>query len=153
MFCPGCSTENNPDLKYCRQCGMQLSSVRIAMESRIDEALEKYEKGAEKIKAGIITFTVLFFVGIINLIFKNTWGFTINMILAFAVTLPILIVGFNSLRGGSRLLKSETRADDRALKQSGGPVVELPPAQTTDRSLAEPLSVTEHTTRELKEVE
>jgi len=34
MFCPGCGFQINDDLKFCRQCGANLRSVREAMTSR-----------------------------------------------------------------------------------------------------------------------
>ena len=34
MFCPGCGFQVNDDLKFCRQCGANLHSVRDAMSSR-----------------------------------------------------------------------------------------------------------------------
>ncbi|HEU0173155.1 MAG TPA: hypothetical protein VFV58_02740 [Blastocatellia bacterium] len=34
MFCPGCSLHVNDDLKFCRQCGANLHSVREAMTSQ-----------------------------------------------------------------------------------------------------------------------
>jgi hypothetical protein len=34
MFCPGCGFQVNDDLKFCRQCGANLHSVRGAMTSR-----------------------------------------------------------------------------------------------------------------------
>jgi len=41
MFCPGCSIHINDDLKFCRQCGANLHSVREAMTSR--SAGEKFD--------------------------------------------------------------------------------------------------------------
>jgi hypothetical protein len=34
MFCPGCGFHVNDDLKYCRQCGANIHSVRDALSSR-----------------------------------------------------------------------------------------------------------------------
>jgi hypothetical protein len=34
MFCPGCGFQVNDDLKYCRQCGANMHSVRDALSSR-----------------------------------------------------------------------------------------------------------------------
>lgn len=34
MFCPGCGFQVNDDLKFCRQCGANLHTVRDAMLSR-----------------------------------------------------------------------------------------------------------------------
>ncbi len=34
MYCPGCGLQVNDDLKFCRQCGANLHSVREAMSSR-----------------------------------------------------------------------------------------------------------------------
>ena len=39
MFCPRCGTENDSELSYCRSCGQALSSVRLAVEGRVDQAI------------------------------------------------------------------------------------------------------------------
>ena len=32
MFCPRCSSQNRLEQKFCRSCGLSLSSVRLAVE-------------------------------------------------------------------------------------------------------------------------
>lgn len=39
MFCPRCGTENDLEKSYCRSCGQALSSVRLALEGRVDQAI------------------------------------------------------------------------------------------------------------------
>ncbi len=41
MFCPGCGFQVNDDLKYCRQCGVNLRGLREAMTHRSAE--EKFD--------------------------------------------------------------------------------------------------------------
>src|SRR5262245_39744480 len=36
MFCPGCGIQTTEELKFCKNCGANLRSVRDAMASRID---------------------------------------------------------------------------------------------------------------------
>ena len=45
MFCPRCGTENNLEKRYCRHCGQPLSSVRLALEGRVDLAITTLQKG------------------------------------------------------------------------------------------------------------
>lgn len=79
MYCPGCGSATNDDLKFCRQCGANLRIVRDAMVSRsmehqphrnqdwlanlvsagteLKQRLEgtAEEKRANEIKSGVIT--------------------------------------------------------------------------------------------------
>ncbi|MCI0489928.1 MAG: zinc ribbon domain-containing protein [Blastocatellia bacterium] len=155
MFCPRCSTENNPELKFCRQCGLPLTYVRYALEARLDGAIKDYKKGQDKIGAGLITFVVMFFLGLGNLAFGNLLGFAANVILGLLIALPIVISGFKRFRSVNRLLELE-KPDAKAIDRSNQPQSQLPAAPDTDRSLATPqapTSVTEHTTFELKQPE
>lgn len=153
MYCPGCSAQNNSDQKYCRQCGMPLARVRLALESRLDEALEKYKKGQDKVGAGLVTIAIFFLIGLGNLLFGSALGFAVNMILGILIALPIIIIGFKHFSRVNRLLEIEGKADAPAIGEKSG--IQLPAAPDTDRSLQplNPGSVTEHTTFELKEPE
>lgn len=39
MFCPQCSTENDLQQGYCSHCGLPLTTARLALERRFDQAL------------------------------------------------------------------------------------------------------------------
>ena len=39
MFCPRCGTDNDSELSYCRTCGQELSSVRLALEGHVAQAI------------------------------------------------------------------------------------------------------------------
>ena len=155
MFCPRCSTENDPDLKFCRQCGLPLTYVRYALDARLDKAIEKYKKGQDKVGAGLVTFAIMFLLGLGNLAFGSLLGFAANIIIGILIALPIVISGFNRFRAVNRLLELE-KPDPKAMERSTQPQARLPAAPDTDRSLATPQvpgSVTEHTTFELKRPE
>ena len=153
MYCPRCSTQNNPELRYCRQCGLPLAHVRFALESRIDEVLEKYKKGQDKIGAGLVTIGIFFLIGLGNLLFGSALGFAVNLILGILIALPIITIGFKHFNRVNRLLEIEGKTDAPAIGEKSA--VQLPAAPDTDRSLqmSNPGSVTEHTTFELKEPE
>lgn len=151
MFCPRCSTENNHDLKFCRQCGMPLTYVRYALDTRLDSAIEDYKKGQGKVRSGLVTFTVMFLLGLANLAFGSPLGFAVNIILGTLIALPILISGFKRFQSVNHLLEVE-KPDPKAIDRADHSLANLPAAPDTDRSLMTtqtPGSVTEHTTFEL----
>jgi len=52
MLCPRCGTENSLEQSYCRQCGLGLSAVRLTIEGRADEALEKMKNARKTLLSG-----------------------------------------------------------------------------------------------------
>ncbi|HKY04700.1 MAG TPA: zinc-ribbon domain-containing protein, partial [Blastocatellia bacterium] len=65
MFCPNCGTNNNPEQKYCRQCGQHLAATRIALEGGFDHALDKLKKGENAVSSGVVTFAIFFCIAVI----------------------------------------------------------------------------------------
>jgi hypothetical protein len=62
MFCPRCATENGLEQGYCRQCGQALADVRLALDGRSTEALERLRTGGKWVNGGIaalMSFTLI----------------------------------------------------------------------------------------------
>ncbi len=166
MFCPKCGTENPDDGKFCRGCGANLSNVLAALDNA---SIEKFDF-ADTDEATELSST-----GIRNIVLG--FGFLMTSVFLFALPgdtifwLMAMIPGFVLLASGiSRTVKAEAmkkkpaRTNDR-FQQSAFSAVqskkELPPTQTDyvkpaksiykiDDLSAQPLSVTEPTTRHLE---
>ena len=114
MFCPRCSIENNLEQKYCRQCGLQLTAARIALQGTVDEALAKYRKGAMLLSGGSLFLILSALVALAN-IFLNSmpwnYGVVINLLIGLIVTVPIVGVGIVRMRSARRALQPGDERD------------------------------------------
>ena len=83
MYCPRCNTQNESEQKYCRQCGLPLTSIGLALEGRIDEALLEYQKGGGALSAAAVILMVCVLVALLNFFLSSeprSYGVLINLI-------------------------------------------------------------------------
>lgn len=107
MFCPACSTENGSEQSYCRQCGLSLPAVGLALAGRIDEALRKLKKGSRNLTTGLIIFAIGLLNALLNLYFGAWQSAAFSLLLGIAIGVPPIIFGLESVTKASRLLNSE----------------------------------------------
>ena len=50
MFCPGCGTQNQDDLKFCTRCGTNLEIVSDALQGKATESLATDERTVSLLK-------------------------------------------------------------------------------------------------------
>jgi hypothetical protein len=162
MYCPKCSTQNEPQQAYCRQCGQALAGVQLAVEGNTDQSLEKLNASQKWVSAGsatLITFTLIGLAIAIPGFASNNAALSdiaiINLLLGSVIGLPLIYAGKASLKRAARLLsKSQPQSGHSSLDR----------AQQTDRLLTKgldadsvttsvPGSVTEHTTLNLHEAD
>ena len=160
MFCPKCSAQNETEQKYCRQCGLPLTIVNLALEGRVDEALAQYKKGGGALSGGTITLGLCLIGALINLILIpgpwNGYAVLANSIIGLVIALPMIITGHVRLSRAKRLLSSEDHTHLLIKAESHRTAELLPPASVTDSLLSPmpiPGSVTEQTTLNLKSPE
>jgi uncharacterized membrane protein YvbJ len=116
MFCPQCGSENDADKKFCRSCGQLLSSVRLALDGRLDAAI-KMSKGEQRltpyrIRIGIGVFLIL--VGIMTIFTGGRVGF--SNIQSAAVILILMMVFFIYVSRKSHRIARALDRDDQTPK-------------------------------------
>ena len=156
MFCPLCNTENESEQGYCRQCGLPLSGVRLAISGRAEEALSRYKKGSGALSAGAITLLVCVLIALLNFFLSSesrNYGTLVNLLIGLVVALPLIIIGMVRVSRAEGLLKDEEFAIHQLRGQTYKPA-SLPSDTRRIVPLAESPSarnsVTEQTTVKLK---
>jgi len=152
MFCPRCATENGLEPAYCRQCGLGLSDLRLALDGVPTESLNKLKSGGHLMNGGIATLAVFMLIAVIITVLGTTQGHPvliavamINALLGALIGLPLVIAGKVRVSQASRLLsnKDSRRSIDSERMQN------LNAGYESKLNRLPPRSVTEHTTLHL----
>lgn len=156
MFCPRCSIQNETEQEYCRQCGLALSRIRLAISGRAGEALSRYKKGSGALSTGTIILIVCILIALLNFFLSSeprNYGMLLNLLLGLLVALPMIISGLIRVSRAGGLLKGQDPAVQRMRGQPGEPA-SLPPdtgkIHPSAASSATRNSITEQTTIKLK---
>jgi len=175
VFCPGCGSNNQDEVKFCTRCGINLGVVSDALAGRTTDALETDERAVELLKdyyrgrrmmliGGIVSVVALF-----KLAGPFLLGFPDKMIPIVILSLAFLLLSVIALVWGlvkwnnsssefkalgvSPLKRKDPKAKPPGQsKLSSAPSSIAAPANTTD-PIALPGSVTENTTHLLDEDE
>ena len=152
MFCPRCGTENDSELSYCRTCGQGLSSVRLALEGHVDQAITtlKTEQNVSVHRVRLAVSALLILTALATL-FTGRIGF--SNVGSAAIVLIITLIFFLQLalktRRVARLLNPEAESKNLMTHPLA---TSLPEARTNplDAPVHEAqVSVTERTTIKL----
>jgi len=162
MFCPKCGVQNKDEQKFCRGCGQSLSSVRVALEGRVDEAVPTLAKSLDKLASGALTLAIFVAVAfLINAVSGDRPTIALNLFLGLIIGGTILLKGIRRLQRQIKQLDPKEQVkpvQPSVLAASLQPEVSqaaLPPVPDTDplAVTSVPSSVTEHTTFQLKHPE
>ena len=159
MFCPRCAAQNKPEQKFCRNCGLSLPSVRLALEGKVDEAAATIAKDVDHLVGGAVTFGIFALIALISAFFDRGYA-VINLTLGFLIAGPIFYRGLKRAQRAIELI-APSEASQKQIKESPGALaleaadessVALPAVPDTGKMEHAPAqsSVTEHTTFELK---
>ena len=155
MFCPRCAAENDLKQAYCRQCGLGLTDVGLALQGAATESLAKLKSGSHLMNGGIATLASFMLIAVLITLIGITQGQSvliaiamINALLGAIVGLPLVIIGKTRVTKAARLLSGEEPSRAIASQREvqslntdpGSEIKRLPP----------PGSVTEGTTRNLR---
>ena len=157
MLCPRCGTENSLEQSYCRQCGLTLSTVNLALEGRLDEAVAKIKNARNMLRNGtgitVMSILILILGHLIGASGGNVLILTpFDLIMLGMISLigvPLVIKGALGVERASNLLSGKGKRGRSTPGQSEQSSTALPPADTANSPGAElrfPESVTEHTT-------
>jgi hypothetical protein len=165
MYCPRCGVQNRLEQKFCRQCGLALPGVRLALEARLEDAAAQLKKGYDDLGGAVGTMGFFLLAAVINFFLGWNWGIIINLVLGLLITLRWFRRGFKQLEQAQKLIDTKEALARPVADSPAAPVAlepakpaqsVLPPVPDTDPLVATPTpvaSVTEHTTLTLKQPE
>jgi len=156
MFCPKCAAENDPRQAYCRQCGLALADVGLALQGAATESLTKLKSGSQLMNGGIATLASFMLIAVFIMLISITQGHPflmaiamLNALLGALIGLPLVIIGKTRVAKATRLLSGEEPARAIAADRNDIQSMNAGPELGTNQLIA-PGSVTEHTTLNLR---
>ena len=156
MFCPRCSTENKKEQSYCRQCGLTLPAIRLALEGRVDEAIRKYKKSETALDWGFVILLIGGLNAAVNAFFHAWQPAIFAGVLGFLIGTSLILIGLSRMGHASKILNPpEKKEEPEALPpaHSNRTNSALPAAPITEELRESPAShpsVVENTTIRLK---
>lgn len=171
MYCPNCSSHNQPDVKFCNRCGTNLSVVADALAAKVVadtpaernlKLLKDYYEGRKAtivgipfIAVGVLVLTLLLGAGM-----PEKLSVVALLALAGAVYGAVIAIwGISTLvecTSEMKAIEQATKinllarpAEGSAVSPTNPQLAERAPGYTTD-SIVAPGSVTEQTTRQLE---
>ena len=157
MFCPRCSAGNKLEQKYCRQCGLPLPAVRLALEGQVGEATAEIKKDYDLLSGGAVTLAIFILVAFVNFFLSSekNWAVIFNLVLGLLIAAPMIYKGLARLERSIKLIEPQG-APLRPSVNQAAPHTPLPAVPDTDPLALRPSapgSVAEHTTLDLKQSE
>lgn len=156
MFCPRCATENKLEQRYCRQCGLTLPAVKLALEGDVDKAVGNLKKSKTALEWGlIIVFLGMLNAGI-NALFHAWQPAIFSGVIGLLIGKALILFAMLRIWRANKLLsppEKKVEPETPAINQSDYDANALPPAPITEeiRQTPAPLhSVVENTTIKLK---
>jgi hypothetical protein len=152
MFCPRCGTENNSQQGYCRQCGLSLPAINLALTGHLDEALSKFKSGSGSLSGGAIILIIGLLNALANSYFAAWQSAAISAAMGSAIGVPLIAVGMARVSRAKRLLSAGEGL--KGLKGADEGARELPSegsTKTLKQGQVISGSVTEHTTLKLEQ--
>ncbi len=147
MYCPRCATENRVEQKYCRNCGLSLMSVRLALEGAVDESAGRIAKDVDRLASGAVTLVVFALIALATCFFSEVSA-AINLVLGLLIGGPMI---WRGMRGATRAAaRLAAGAPAPGLEAPRTNAAALPAVPDTDRIAAPAAPIAEHTTYELK---
>lgn len=153
MYCPECGAENRKNQQYCRQCGISLRPVNLALEGRVTEASAVLSKHIDRLGGGIVTLLIFTVIALISSFFDRGSAI-VNLILGLVIGGPMILSG---LRHISKAVELISVKDEHGVRSDARPAIDshhpasLPTAVSFDTADHDaPGSISESTTARLK---
>jgi hypothetical protein len=157
MFCPRCGTENKLEQHYCRQCGLTLPAVKLALEGQVDEAIGNLKTSKTMLGWGLIIFVLGLLNAGINALLHSWQSAILSGAVGLLVGKTLILIAMLRLWRANKLLDPPEKKDEpqtSVLTQPEHAVAALPPAPITEELRRRPArshSVIENTTIKLKQ--
>lgn len=151
MYCPDCGTVNENQPSFCRKCGRSLTGIQLAIEGRVDEAIDKFKKSEDLLAAGLLIFSIFVVVGLVSLFLTGVYPFAISIGVGLIFSVPFVLLGLIRVDRVRRLLGEKST---RPLLPPKENVTFVPPGVTTEALTTGPVapdSVTDRTTLNLED--
>src|SRR5262245_29844177 len=173
MYCPQCGIQTEQKTKFCKSCGLKLADhARLLEEPREADRMTQEQQRSEKRMMVGVAFTMVTALNLI--IFLTVFGsvtlpqlegrvFQASLIMLLVYLLASIVTGaigvFSIISSGffKNIRERQLRADlalleqkRKALEEINSPINQAVPESPQVKAEAEMLSVTEHTTRELR---
>ena len=147
MYCPNCGRDNSGTKNFCPSCGLKLQTIVQALtteQASNQETNKPIESKQKSRQQAILPGLFLILMGIIiSLIGAD--GFASKAITDIGVIVAIIGMGLIAYKGlGQGSNKSKPLHYSPTIQTNAQTVLLLP------SSIVEPISITEHTTRELE---
>jgi hypothetical protein len=172
LYCPRCATAFTTGTSFCRSCGLELKRVAEIVKGDAGNVptARRGRSGMGAFGIGFGLFILGLVVGILNAIIRDFGLFPERygkMVFLLLIAAGLLILGYwmiSQITRYSRSARHNRQETEQQPALETAPLVagELPPADTSELQpidfpaaarepvMAEPSSVTEHTTRHLK---
>jgi hypothetical protein len=138
---------------YCRQCGLPLPSVKLALEGHVDEAVAKLKKSKTALEWGFIIVLLGLLNAGINLLLHAWQPAIFSGLVGLLIGKTLILIALFRIWSANKLLNPAEKKEDPRLNQPERGEATLPPAPITEelkRTPSFPPSVVENTTIKLK---
>ena len=110
MYCPRCGAENRREQKFCRQCGLGLPGVRLALEGRLMPGVETLKKDFDYLAGGIITLGIFAVIALISVFFDSSrnWSVFVNLLLGLIIAGPMIYRGLRRVEAAIKIVDPGT---------------------------------------------
>ncbi len=153
MFCPRCSAENKLEQKFCRQCGLQLRPVRLALEGRLASGVDLIKRDFDNLAGGVVTLGIFVIIALISWFFDSdkNWSVLLNLVLGLLISAPMIYKGLKRVENAIKMVDIAVPSPPLQAPEASPPALaaETPETDPLATPIAVPSSVTEGTTHHL----
>lgn len=149
MFCPECGADNRRQQQYCRNCGVSLRSVFLAIEGRVDEASNLLTNNFSRLSGGIVTILIFTVIALISS-FIDKGSAIINLLLGLAIGGPLILSSLRSVQQAVEMLSNKKDSPGQSETRQAKALSSIDQVSLADGSEAHPGSIAEPTTAKLK---
>jgi hypothetical protein len=152
MYCPRCGAENRREQKFCRQCGLGLPGVRLALEGRLMPGVETLKKDFDYLAGGIVTLGVFAVIALISVFFESdkNWSVFVNLLLGLIIAGPMIYRGLRRVESAIRVVDPGAAATIIEATPAPAALPEIVPDTDPLVPASVPSSITEEATLHLK---